>query len=45
MRHATAAVVRKGPGLRLDRADGRVFVVTVDDAERAAGLVNDYLAR
>jgi hypothetical protein len=41
-RHATAAVVRRVPGLRLDRTDGRVFVVTVDDADRAAGLVNDY---
>jgi Protein of unknown function (DUF1648) len=44
-KHATAAVVRRGPGLRLDRTDGRVFVVTVDDADRAAGLVNDLLDR
>jgi hypothetical protein len=44
-RHASAAVVRRGEGLRLDRVDGRVFVVTVDDADRAAGLVNDYLTR
>jgi hypothetical protein len=43
-RHASAAVVRQGEGLRLDRVDGRVFVVTVDDADRAAGLVNDLLA-
>lgn len=30
--HASAAVVRRGPGIRLELEDGRTFVVTVDDA-------------
>jgi hypothetical protein len=41
----TAVVIRGGDGLRLRLASGRLFVVTVDDAERGAGLVNDYVAR
>lgn len=42
---ATALVVRRGEGLLLDLHDGRRFVVTVDDAATAAGLVCDLLAR
>lgn len=34
--HASAAVVRRGPGIRLDLEDGRTFVVTVDDAVEGA---------
>lgn len=40
-----AVVVRKGPGLRLDLTDGRVFVVTVDDPEGAAAVLNAEVAR
>lgn len=40
-----AAVVTGGPGIRLDLTDGRVFVVTVDDADTGAALINDYVAR
>ncbi len=41
---ARCMVVRGGPGLRLDLRDGKVFVVTVDDAEEAAAVVNGLLA-
>ncbi len=33
---ASAAVVRRGPGIKLDLVDGRAFVVTVDDAVAGA---------
>lgn len=36
---ATAVVVRRGEGLRIERRGGRAFVVTVDDAARAAGVL------
>jgi uncharacterized membrane protein len=36
---ATAVVVRAGQGLRVERRDGRAFVVTVDDAARGAGVL------
>jgi hypothetical protein len=39
-----AWVVRAGDGLQLDLAGGRLFVVTVDDAERAAAVVNGLRA-
>lgn len=39
----TAVVVRKGDALQLDLANGRSFVVTVDEAHEGAGLVNHYL--
>lgn len=42
---ATALVVRRGEGVLLELHDGRRFVVTVDDAATAAGLVCDLLAR
>ncbi len=36
---ATAVVVRRGEGLRIERHGRRTFVVTVDDAARAAGVL------
>ncbi len=36
---ATAVVVRRGEGLRIERRSGRLFVVTVDDAAMAAGVL------
>ena len=35
-----AVVVRGGPGLRLDLTNGKVFVVTIDDPQRAADVLN-----
>ena len=40
-KRASAVVLRKGPGLKLDRVDGRTLVVTVDGASRAAAVLND----
>jgi hypothetical protein len=40
-----AVVLRAGPGVRLELRGGRVLAVTVDDAETAAGLLNDLVAR
>lgn len=34
--HATAAVVRRGPGIKVDLENGKIFVVTVDDAINGA---------
>lgn len=34
--HASAAVVRRGPGIKLDLVHGKAFVVTVDDAVNGA---------
>lgn len=34
--NATAAVVRRGPGIKVDLENGRTFVVTVDDAINGA---------
>jgi len=42
-RNATAAVMRKGPGLRFDFGSGRVFVVTLDDAENALAAIRRVL--
>jgi hypothetical protein len=44
-RGATAVVVRGGPGLRVVRTDGRELLVTVPDAEAAAGLLADLAGR
>lgn len=44
MRQA-AVVLRAGPGIRVDLADGRVFVVTVDDPETGVALLNAEVAR
>ena len=41
----TALIVRGGTAIRVVRADKRDLVVTVDDAERGAGVLNDLLAR
>lgn len=35
-----AVVHRAGPGLRLDLVDGKVFVITVDDPDGAAAVLN-----
>jgi hypothetical protein len=40
-----AWVLRRGPGVRVDLADGAVFVVTVDDAEGAATTLAALVAR
>lgn len=40
-----AVVLRAGPGVRLDLADGKTFAVTVDDPEGAVGLINAEIAR
>jgi hypothetical protein len=36
---ATAVIVRRGEGIRVERRSGKVFVVTVDDAARGAGVL------
>jgi hypothetical protein len=43
--NARAIVVRRGPGIRLVRDDRPDLIVTVDDAERGAGLINELLSR
>lgn len=40
-----AVVVRRGPGLRLDLRGGRAFVVTIDEPETPAALLNAEVAR
>jgi hypothetical protein len=40
-----AWVLHGGPGIRLDLAKGRVFVVAVDDAEAGAAALADLLTR
>lgn len=40
-----ALVIRRGPGIRIVRAETTDIVVTVDDAYQGAGLVNDLLSR
>lgn len=44
MRRA-AVVVRSGPGMRLDLHDGSVFVVTVDNPDDGAALLNAEVRR
>lgn len=39
----TAVVVRRGEGVVLTLGDGRVFTVTVDDAEAAVRVIRDHL--
>ena len=41
----TGFVVRKGPALEVTRGDGARWVVTVDGAEEAAGLLNSLAER
>jgi hypothetical protein len=38
-------VLRAGQALEIERTDGRVFVITVDDAATAAALLNGLVAR
>ena len=40
-----AVVLRAGPGLRLDLHDGKVFVVTIDNPETPAQLLNTEACR
>jgi hypothetical protein len=40
-----AAVLRKGPGIRVDLVGGKSFAVTIDDASTGAGLLNDLADR
>ena len=42
---ASAAVVRRGPGIALVLRDGRRFAVTVDDAVAGARATSAALAR
>ena len=42
---SSGAILRKGPGLKLDLADGHVFVVSVDDPETGAVVAQQYLGR
>ena len=42
---ARAVVVRSGPGLRIRRVDRPDLVITVDDPENGAGLINALIAR
>ncbi|SFB00877.1 hypothetical protein SAMN05216266_103247 [Amycolatopsis marina] len=42
---ASGVLLRTGPALILTRTSGRRFVVTVDDAETAASVLNGLLAR
>lgn len=39
LRGATAAVLRKGPGLKFEFGNGKVFVVTLDDADNALAAI------
>ena len=40
-----AVVLRAGPGIRLDLNDGKVFVVTIDDPDSPARLLNAEASR
>ena len=40
-----AVVLRAGPGIRLDLHDGKVFVVTIDDPDIPARLLNAEASR
>jgi hypothetical protein len=40
---SAAAILRRGPALRLTLRDGKTFVVTVDDAATGAALLNDLV--
>ncbi|MEV0446450.1 DUF1648 domain-containing protein [Streptomyces sp. NPDC050600] len=42
---ASGVILRSGPALAVRRRDGREFVVTVDDATTAAGLLNALVER
>ena len=40
-----ALIYRAGPGLRVDLHSGKTFVVTLDDPEPAAAVLNTEIAR
>jgi hypothetical protein len=40
---AAAVILRRGPALKLTLRDGKRFLVTVDDADTGAALLNDLL--
>lgn len=42
-RDSTAVLTRSGPAIRLVRQDGKDLVITLDDPETVAGLVNSLL--
>ena len=42
---SSGAIMRKGPGLKLDLADDRAFVVSVDNPEAGAAVAQQYLGR
>jgi hypothetical protein len=42
---ATAAVMRRGPGLRFDFSNGKVFVITIDDADTALAAIRSVFDR
>lgn len=44
-RKGTAAVMRAGSGFRFDFANGKVFVVTVDDADAGLEIIRGVLAQ
>ncbi|MEN9693238.1 MAG: hypothetical protein RLZZ330_882 [Actinomycetota bacterium] len=44
-KRATAAVMRRGPGLRFDFANNKVFVITVDDANGALEAIRSVMDR
>ncbi len=37
-----AVVLRKGPAIRVDLKNGKVFVVTVDDPTQGVAVLNAY---
>jgi hypothetical protein len=41
--HGTAALLRQGPGVEFGLANGRVLVVTIDDAEAAVDAARAWL--
>ena len=41
--HGTAALLRQGPGVEFGLVDGRVLVVTVDEAEAAVDAARTWL--
>jgi hypothetical protein len=40
-KRASAVILRGGHGVKINRVGGHTFVVTVDDAPRAAAVLND----
>ena len=40
----TAVVLRKGSAIAVEKTDGKLFAVTVDDADRGANVLQKYLS-